>query len=76
MFICVAAPPGGGRSELTTRFTRHCVIVNMPDSSENTLKDIFSNILTKFLKTKMFRKEIIEMGESKTIVEATLAIYT
>lgn len=74
LIIC-AAPPGGGRSALTARFSRHFNVMNVPDSSQEILTDIFSKIIKNFLKTKQFKKEIQELGENNSIVSATLEIY-
>jgi dynein heavy chain len=30
MVICCSAPPGGGRSSITPRFTRHFNLLNLP----------------------------------------------
>ena len=73
--ITSAAPPEGGRSALTLRFTRHFNVMSVPDSSEETLRIIFSGILNSFLKEKHFSKEIIELGEKDRIVNSTLSMY-
>jgi len=49
--------------------------MNVPDSSQEILTDIFSKIIKNFLKTKQFKKEIQELGENNSIVSATLEIY-
>lgn len=33
VLIAAAAPPGGGRSAITTRFTRHFSVLTVPDSN-------------------------------------------
>lgn len=50
--VCAAAPPSGGRSELTPRFMRHFFIQNIPEASDEALYDIFDKILTGFLVTE------------------------
>ena len=57
--ICAAAPPGGGRKDLTSRFTRHFNMVCLPPTSEENLQSIFREILKGFLKAGNFKKEII-----------------
>ena len=39
--LCSAAPPSGGRNEITTRFMRHFNLINLPQPDEKTLKYIF-----------------------------------
>lgn len=41
VIVAASAPPGGGRSNLTQRFTRHYNILTVPDSNEETLTQIF-----------------------------------
>jgi dynein heavy chain len=68
VLIAAAAPPGGGRSNLTIRFTRHFNIFNVPDSNEESLRDIFSSIFKNFIKVKLFKKEIYELAEGNFVV--------
>lgn len=75
VLVVASAPPGGGRSALTTRFTRHFNIMNMPDSSEECLTQIFSQILFNFFKKKNFKKELVDIAENKSVVFATLGVY-
>lgn len=48
--VCAAAPPGGGRSPTTPRFTRHFNLFCLPEGSKGTLGKIFGSILRGFLK--------------------------
>jgi dynein heavy chain len=48
--IAAAAPPGGGRSPLTLRFTRHFNMFCLPNADRTTLTKIFGSILQGFLK--------------------------
>lgn len=73
MLIAASAPPGGGRSELTPRFTRHFHMMCLPPTQEESLNLIFSSILTGFLKAYTFKSEIVSMADS--VVSATLDIY-
>lgn len=68
VLIAASAPPGGGRSALTPRFTRHFNIMNVPDSSEEILMDIFSAIFRCFIKSRPFKKEILELAENNSVV--------
>jgi dynein heavy chain len=48
--VAAAAPPGGGRSPITLRFTRHFNMFCVPNADKATLTKIFSSILQGFLK--------------------------
>ena len=37
-------PPGGGRNDITGRFTRHMNIISIQEFDDNTLSKIFSSI--------------------------------
>lgn len=37
-------PPGGGRNDITDRFTRHMNVISIADFDDNTLTKIFSSI--------------------------------
>jgi len=43
--ITSAAPPGGGRSVITNRFTKHFNVMNVPDTSQEILTNIYSKIV-------------------------------
>jgi len=49
--IACAAPPSGGRADITRRFSRRFNMFCLPKSSPETLKIIFSSILKGFLGT-------------------------
>ncbi|EQC26205.1 hypothetical protein SDRG_15942 [Saprolegnia diclina VS20] len=49
LFMCAAAPAGGGRSHCTPRFVRHFHVLCMHPARESSLKQIFSSILGGFL---------------------------
>lgn len=61
--ICV--PPGGGRHLLTSRFTRHFLVMFMPTTSESAMRTIFTSILDGFLET----------NSSAELVQASIAVY-
>merc|ERR1719359_1783370 len=44
LLLC-AAPPGGGRSDMSARFTRHSMVLCMPATSEEAMNVIFGSIL-------------------------------
>jgi dynein heavy chain len=66
-----AAPPGGGRSPVTGRFTRHFNVLCFPPASEGNLTTIFSSILSGFL--IKFEPEIQKMVSGT--VAATIEVY-
>ena len=45
MLITGAAPPGGGRSEVTPRFVRHFNVFCVPQASNSAMSLIFSSML-------------------------------
>ena len=47
--LAACAPPGGGRQELCTRFTRCFSILCMPPPSEHCMRTIFENVLSGHL---------------------------
>jgi dynein heavy chain len=49
MMIACAAPPSGGRADLTPRFSSKFNLLCMPEASQSTLTTIFSSILKNFL---------------------------
>ncbi|RYH31858.1 hypothetical protein EON65_01740 [archaeon] len=67
-----AAPPGGGRSVVTPRFTRHFNVLCMPPASDNALTSIFASILGGFL--FKFEPEVQKMTSGA--VAATIEVYT
>lgn len=67
-----AAPPGGGRSAVTGRFTRHFNVLCFPPASEIALTTIFTSILSGFV--AKFETEIQKLVHGT--VAATIEIYT
>jgi dynein heavy chain, axonemal len=43
--VAAAAPPGGGRSPITMRFTRHFNMFCVPSADKTALSKIFGSIL-------------------------------
>jgi len=71
--VAACAPPGGGRAELTPRFTTHFNMFCMPVASPQVLAKIFSSILDGFLKSG-FQEQV--QSCSMPIIEGTIEIYT
>jgi len=69
--LCAAAPPGGGRNELTQRFTRHFNVLCLPRQSETGLKKIFGAVLGGFMAD--FKPPVQKLSEP--LVAATVELY-
>ena len=61
MLFTGAAPPGGGRSEVTPRFTRHYNVFCVPPTSNDSMAVIFRAIVNGFLGNK-FEDEVKKLG--------------
>ena len=72
MVLACSAPPGGGRNELTQRFTRHFNILCVPSPNQKTLFKIFDSIMTGFLNNG-FNDQIKRM--SSVVTESTIEVY-
>ena len=71
LFSC-AAPPGGGRAEITPRFIRHHNVLCVPPASEAVLELIFTSILSAHV--AKFDKSVVEL--TRGCVLATMEVYT
>lgn len=71
MFLAGAAPPGGGRSEVTPRFTRHFNVLCVPPASEGAMSHIFESIFGGFMAA--FEKDL-QRGV-KGVVAGTIDVY-
>uniref|UniRef100_A0A0G4I0U0 Uncharacterized protein n=1 Tax=Chromera velia CCMP2878 TaxID=1169474 RepID=A0A0G4I0U0_9ALVE len=71
LLLC-AAPPGGGRAQLTPRFVRHSHILCMPNTGEDAMAVIFTSIIQGFL-SNGFKADIQMLGRSS--VDATIELY-
>ncbi|CAH2307190.1 dynein heavy chain 3, axonemal [Pelobates cultripes] len=70
--ISAMGPPGGGRNDITGRFTRHLNIVSINGFDDETLTKIFSTIADWHF-GKGFDVAFIRSG--KLMIQATMAIY-
>jgi len=43
-FVAAMGPPGGGRTSITPRYVRHFHVLAITDSSDATLKHIFTTV--------------------------------
>jgi dynein heavy chain len=71
--IACSAPPGGGRNDLTPRFTRIFNMICLPQPSEAVLTDIFGQILQNFLNTG-FPDKVKNLKDGA--IQSTIEIYT
>lgn len=73
LMVCSAAPPGGGRNDLSQRFTRHFTLISVPQASQETLKRIFEPILAGFFAANNF-PEVVKVLAPET-TRATIELY-
>ena len=71
--IACAAPPSGGRAELTQRFSSRFNMFCLPKSSAGTLATIFSSILKGFLGSGFPEKV---KGLEDAAIQSTIDIYS
>lgn len=45
LFVSAMGPPGGGRNDITGRFTRHLACISMDEFDDNTMSRIFTSIV-------------------------------
>ncbi|XP_076020504.1 dynein axonemal heavy chain 3-like [Genypterus blacodes] len=72
LFVSAMAPPGGARSDLTGRFTRHLNLITIDSFDEETLTKIFTSI-TDWHFGRGFDDSLLRLG--KIMVQATMAVY-
>jgi len=65
-------PPGGGRNDITARFTRHMNVVGVNEFDDATMTRIFS-IIADWHFAKGFDSSFSRLG--KMMVQATLHVY-
>ncbi|KAI3358460.1 hypothetical protein L3Q82_014895 [Scortum barcoo] len=72
LFLSAMGPPGGGKNDITGRFTRHLNIISIDSFDDETLTKIFSSI-TDWHFSKGFDASFYRLG--KIMVQATMAVY-
>ncbi|MBN3303948.1 DYH3 protein, partial [Amia calva] len=72
LFVSAMGPPGGGRTDITGRFTRHLNIVSIDSFDDETLSKIFTSIVDWHF-GKGFGATFPRLG--KIMVQATMAVY-
>ena len=73
VLFCAAAPPGGGRADITQRFTRHFHIFCLPPASGAVLSSIFVQILENFFGANKFDEEIGQLAPK--FVDCTIKAF-
>jgi dynein heavy chain, axonemal len=71
--VVAGGPPIGGRSKLTSRFSRHFTGLCIPQAGREILGSIFENILKGFLVVDRFSEETKKM--SLDITSSSIEIY-
>nr|XP_006820578.1 PREDICTED: dynein heavy chain 3, axonemal-like [Saccoglossus kowalevskii] len=72
LLVSAMGPPGGGRNDITSRFTRHMNIVSIDSFDDTTMTKIFSSIVDWHF-GKGFEGSFVRLG--KILVQATMAVY-
>ncbi|XP_050560797.1 dynein axonemal heavy chain 3 isoform X1 [Spodoptera frugiperda] len=72
LFVSAMLPPGGGSNLISSRLTRHMLLVTLDSFEDNTLNKIFGTIMDWH-----FSKGFIEalQRQAKAIVAATMEVY-
>ena len=72
--LAAAAPPTGGRNQLTPRFTRHFNLLCMPQPNQKTLFQIFHSIIMGFFTVNNFNDCAKRISDN--VVQATIEVYS
>ncbi|CUT98907.1 dynein heavy chain [Echinococcus multilocularis] len=72
LFLAAMGPPGGGRNDITSRFTRHMNVLGVNEFNDATMSRIFSIIVDKHF-GRGYDSQFSRL--SKIMVQATLATY-
>uniref|UniRef100_A0A8C5C287 Dynein axonemal heavy chain 3 n=1 Tax=Gadus morhua TaxID=8049 RepID=A0A8C5C287_GADMO len=72
LFVSAMGPPGGGRNDITGRFTRHLNIISIDSFDDETMSKIFGSI-TDWHFSRGFEASFSRLG--KIMVQATMAVY-
>ncbi|KAG5509441.1 hypothetical protein JKF63_06751 [Porcisia hertigi] len=73
MLIACCGEPGGGKSEMTPRFTSKLLCFCAPQLTETSMRSIFSAILKGFFAARNFAANVAVLTEA--VVESTLEAY-
>jgi dynein heavy chain, axonemal len=72
--VAAMGPPGGGRNAVSSRLLRHFNLLCFTDFNEDTMKHIFSTVMTwYFSKNTAYAGDVVRLGVP--VVAATLDVY-
>ena len=72
--LAAMGPPGGGRNAVSSRLLRHFNLLCFTDFNEDTMKHIFSTVMTwYFSKNTAYAGDVVRLGVP--VVAATLDVY-
>ena len=60
-------PPGGGRNDITDRFTRHMNVISITNFDDNTLAKIFTSI-SDWHFGKGFESSFVRLGKVRILI--------
>ena len=60
-------PPGGGRNDITDRFTRHMNVISIADFDDVTLTKIFSSICDWHFGNGTFDSSFMRLGKVRLV---------
>jgi dynein heavy chain len=72
-FASAMGVPGGGKTFITPRMTRHLNLVSLATFDEGTMTRIFKKIISWFMKNNFKNPDILKLDHK--VVVATLEIY-
>ncbi|XP_075305326.1 dynein axonemal heavy chain 3 [Odontesthes bonariensis] len=72
LFMSAMGPPGGGKNDITGRFTRHLNVISIDSFDDETLTKIFSSIVDWHF-SQGFEASFYRLG--KIMVQATMSVY-
>jgi dynein heavy chain len=73
VFVSAMGVPGGGKTFITPRMTRHLNLVSLATFDDGTMIRIFKKIINWFFKNNFKNDDIVKMDHK--IVLATLTMY-
>ncbi|AYU77362.1 dynein heavy chain, putative [Leishmania donovani] len=73
MLIACCGEPGGGKNEMTPRFTSKLLCFCAPQLTETSMRSIFSAILKGFFYARGFATEVAALADA--VVDSTLEAY-
>ncbi|KPI84818.1 putative dynein heavy chain [Leptomonas seymouri] len=73
MLVACCGEPGGGKNEMSPRFTSKLLCFCAPQLPPTSMKSIFSAILSGFFQTRGFSAEVSAMTDA--VVDSTLEAY-